>query len=105
MHVSAKKLSGHERPIPGSQIQYDLAGRIRLLPVHWGTFDLAMHDWHQPAEVLLGKAPEGLVMPRLGEAIEPAHVEGVTPWWRAVAQSRKVTESAGLPPEAESTPG
>ena len=23
-----------------------------------------------------------LVMPRLGEAVEPARVEGVTPWWR-----------------------
>jgi hypothetical protein len=22
------------------------------------------------------------VMPRLGDAVEPARVEGVTPWWR-----------------------
>jgi L-ascorbate metabolism protein UlaG (beta-lactamase superfamily) len=63
-------------------------GSGRLLPVHWGTFDLALHDWHQPAEVLIANAPEGLVMPRLGEAIEPAHAEGVDPWWRAVARAR-----------------
>ena len=25
-----------------------------------------------------------LVMPRLGEPVEPSRVEGVTPWWRAV---------------------
>jgi hypothetical protein len=23
-------------------------------------------------------------MPRLGEPVEPAHVDRVTPWWRAV---------------------
>jgi len=23
-------------------------------------------------------------MPRLGEPVEPAQVDGVTPWWRAV---------------------
>jgi hypothetical protein len=23
-------------------------------------------------------------MPRLGEPVEPAHVDGVTPWWRGV---------------------
>lgn len=25
-----------------------------------------------------------LVMPRLGQVIEPAHVDAVEPWWRAV---------------------
>lgn len=60
-------------------------GSGRLLPVHWGTFNLAMHPWAEPAEVLLAKAPEGLLMPRLGEPVEPAHGEEVQPWWRGVA--------------------
>jgi L-ascorbate metabolism protein UlaG (beta-lactamase superfamily) len=58
-----------------------------FLPVHWGTFCLAMHAWDQPAEKLLELAPQAgarLVMPRLGEAVEPAHAEEVEPWWRAV---------------------
>jgi hypothetical protein len=36
---------------------------------------------------LLALAPQTgaqLVMPRLGEAVEPAHAESVEPWWRAV---------------------
>jgi hypothetical protein len=36
---------------------------------------------------LLTLAPEKgvqLVMPRLGEPVEPAHADRVTPWWRAV---------------------
>jgi L-ascorbate metabolism protein UlaG (beta-lactamase superfamily) len=62
-----------------------LLGGGVLLPVHWGTFALAMHDWDQPAEVLLELAPKRdvqLLMPRLGEAVEPAHADPAKPWWR-----------------------
>ena len=58
-----------------------------FLPVHWGTFSLALHDWDEPAETLLALGPKQgvqLVMPRLGEAVEPSRVETVTPWWRGV---------------------
>jgi L-ascorbate metabolism protein UlaG (beta-lactamase superfamily) len=34
-----------------------LLGHLPLLPVHWGTFALALHDWDQPAERLLELAP------------------------------------------------
>jgi L-ascorbate metabolism protein UlaG (beta-lactamase superfamily) len=66
-----------------------LLGGGALLPVHWGTFSLAMHAWDEPAETLLALAPRRgvhLVMPRLGEAVEPVRVDSVTPWWRALAQ-------------------
>jgi len=64
-----------------------LLGGGCFLPVHWGTFSLAMHAWDQPAETLLELAPKvggHLVMPRLGEPVEPAHAQSVQPWWRAV---------------------
>ncbi|MDE2370649.1 MAG: MBL fold metallo-hydrolase [Burkholderiales bacterium] len=64
-----------------------LLGGGAFLPVHWGTFSLAMHAWDEPAETLLARAPaQGvhLVMPQLGEAVEPSRVESVTPWWRGV---------------------
>ncbi len=64
-----------------------LLGGGPFLPVHWGTFCLAMHAWDQPAETLLELGPKvgaQLVMPRLGEPTEPAHAERVEPWWRAV---------------------
>ncbi|HZT56594.1 MAG TPA: MBL fold metallo-hydrolase [Burkholderiaceae bacterium] len=66
---------------------YQLLGGGAFLPVHWGTFALAVHDWDAPAETLLELGPKQgahLVMPRLGEAVEPARAEAVTPWWRAV---------------------
>ena len=64
-----------------------MLGGGAFLPVHWGTFCLAMHAWDQPAETLMESGPKAgvqLVMPRLGEPVEPAHADGVTPWWRAV---------------------
>jgi L-ascorbate metabolism protein UlaG (beta-lactamase superfamily) len=64
-----------------------LLGGGPFLPIHWGTFALATHDWDQPPETLLTRAPEAgvrLLMPQLGESVEPAHEHEVTPWWRSV---------------------
>jgi L-ascorbate metabolism protein UlaG (beta-lactamase superfamily) len=64
-----------------------LLGGGTFLPIHWGTFSLAMHAWDQPAEVLLergAKAGARLVMPRLGEVVEPERAPAVHAWWRAV---------------------
>ncbi len=64
-----------------------LLGGGAFLPVHWGTFSLAMHAWDEPAETLLALGSRQgvqLVMPRLGEPVEPRQVERVTPWWRGV---------------------
>ncbi len=69
-----------------------LLGGGSFLPVHWGTFNLAIHDWDEPAETLLQLAPQQgvqLVMPLLGEPVEPSRVELVKPWWRAVAEQEK----------------
>lgn len=77
-----------------------LLGGGPFLPVHWGTFSLAMHAWDQPAERLLELAPKAsaqLVMPRLGEPVEPAHAEGVTPWWRMVDAASPEPERAIAP--------
>ena len=62
-----------------------LLGGGAFLPVHWGTFSLAMHAWDEPPETLLTLAPaQGvqLVMPQLGQPVEPRQVDTVTPWWR-----------------------
>jgi L-ascorbate metabolism protein UlaG (beta-lactamase superfamily) len=58
-----------------------LLGGGTFMPIHWGTFALATHDWDQPPERLLARAPEEgvrLLMPRLGEAVEPGHERGGT---------------------------
>ncbi|RLB40947.1 MAG: hypothetical protein DRH30_07770, partial [Deltaproteobacteria bacterium] len=61
----------------------------------WGTFDLAVHAWDEPAERLIALAPSldtHLLMPMLGAPIEPSRVEGVETWWRAISTlERRVT--------------
>lgn len=76
-----------------------------FMPVHWGTFTLGMHAWDQPAERLLELAPHTgaqLLMPQLGQPVEPAHAEDVRPWWRDVGTTNlepvdKKSGAGGLP--------
>jgi L-ascorbate metabolism protein UlaG (beta-lactamase superfamily) len=61
-----------------------------LLPIHWGTFNLAMHPWAEPAErtmLLAHKAGVAMASPRPGEPFEPGAAPVVDPWWRAVAKA------------------
>jgi L-ascorbate metabolism protein UlaG (beta-lactamase superfamily) len=83
-----------------------LLGGGPFLPIHWGTFCLAMHAWDEPAETLLELAPKAgtqLLMPRLGEPIEPSHEHRAEPWWRTVEmtgrRAQKETASATTLPK------
>ena len=70
---------------------FKMLGGGTLLPVHWGTFNLALHAWDEPAETLLQLAEEQklrVLTPRLGEVLEPSQVEAALPWWRAVRALR-----------------
>jgi L-ascorbate metabolism protein UlaG (beta-lactamase superfamily) len=79
---------GHIHLGPENALEaWALLGKSAFLPVHWGTFSLAMHAWDEPAETLLSLAPKHgvqLVMPKLGEPVEPTQADRVSPWWRAV---------------------
>ncbi|MBL8327509.1 MAG: MBL fold metallo-hydrolase [Rubrivivax sp.] len=91
-----------------------LLGGGAFLPIHWGSFSLALHDWDQPAEVLLTQAPTlgaRLLMPRLGEAFEPATAadirEAREPWWRSVEDKARRADRADAAADqsrAESAP-
>lgn len=58
-----------------------------LLPVHWGTFDLALHAWDEPVEQLVSFAREtelSLMLPRIGETVTIGEPFAARAWWRAV---------------------
>lgn len=72
-----------------------------MLPVHWGTFNLALHAWDEPAETLLQVASERrlrVLTPRLGQVFEPLQVERLEPWWRRLDSA--AGEPARRPPAA-----
>ena len=55
-----------------------------FIPVHWGTFDLASHNWTEPVERVLGAAAQtgvSVSVPRPGESIEPGAAPTVARWW------------------------
>ena len=82
---------------------YRLLGGGSFLPVHWGTFVLALHAWDEPVETLLALAPSvdaHLLLPRLGEPVEPPRAERVEPWWREVAALER---KKNPPPEEETS--
>lgn len=85
-----------------------MLGGGTLLPVHWGTFNLALHAWDEPAETLLqlaGKQGTRIVTPRLGAPVEPVRVEKVDPWWREVGARAEApaVASASATPETPAT--
>lgn len=74
----------HVNPEEAVRIHGMLKGRV-LLPIHWGTFNLAMHDWREPIERLLIAAQTSsapVVTPIPGDWLEPAAPPAVNPWWR-----------------------
>ncbi len=81
----------HMTPEEGLRAHLDLGGGRPagvLLPIHWGTFNLAPHPWAEPAERTAAAAVAAgakLAAPVPGKPFEPADEFTVEPWWRAVA--------------------
>ena len=87
---------------------FEMLGGGTLLPVHWGTFNLGLHDWDEPAETLLTLAERRgarILTPRLGCAFEPAHVERPVPWWREVARASEVRDGERVVPSSSALLG
>ncbi|WNO71082.1 MBL fold metallo-hydrolase [Streptomyces sp. AM8-1-1] len=82
----------HMTPAEGMRAHLDLQGGEPsgvMLPIHWGTFNLAPHPWAEPGEGTAAAAAEAgarLALPRPGEPFEPT-TENVPdePWWRPAA--------------------
>jgi L-ascorbate metabolism protein UlaG (beta-lactamase superfamily) len=74
-------------------LAHEMLRGVKLLPIHWSTFDLALHTWDAPGEELFELAPKRgvqLLLPELGRVFEPSRDEQPTPWWReATAAWRK----------------
>ncbi len=74
---------------PEQAVQAALDARAQLmLPVHWATFDLALHGWTEPGERTLVAAREAglpLALPRPGESIDIANPPEAARWWPDLA--------------------
>ncbi len=75
----------HLNPEQALEAHRDLRGRI-LVPIHWGTFDLALHSWYEPIERLVNAAEQEkarIITPKMGEIVDPDQYENGY-WWRTL---------------------
>lgn len=85
----------HMQPDETVQAHVDLRGRW-LVPVHNGTFDLAMHRWQEPYERVVGLAAArgiALATPRMGERLDLGTPHRGGKWWREVAEVAEVVQA------------
>ncbi|PCE30753.1 MBL fold metallo-hydrolase [Burkholderia ubonensis] len=88
----------HMQPEETVQAHVDLRGRW-LVPIHNGTFDLAMHRWQEPFErVTALAAARGVELstPRMGERLALAAPHRGERWWRSVDEKVEATKPPRL---------
>jgi L-ascorbate metabolism protein UlaG (beta-lactamase superfamily) len=89
----------HMQPEQTVQAHVDLRGRW-LVPIHNGTFDLAMHPWTEPFERVSALAAArgiALATPRMGERLDLRAPQPTTAWWREVPARQPAPTGAALP--------
>lgn len=77
----------HMTPEEGVATHLAVRGGL-LVPVHWGTFNLALHSWSEPVERVLKDAATHdvrVAVPRPGQILDLDALPAPDPWWRAVA--------------------
>lgn len=70
-------------PEEAGQQHLDLRGQL-LVPLHWATFDLALHPWHEPIERLVTFSEQKsvtLITSEVGEKINLLDEPNTKHWW------------------------
>jgi len=76
----------HMQPEQSLQAHLDVRGKV-LMPIHNGTFDLALHPWTEPFERIAALAQQqgaALATPRMGERVDIHAPAASRLWWRDV---------------------
>lgn len=74
----------HLNPEEALKVHKMVRGNV-LIPIHWGTFQLAIHDWFEPPERLISAAANTdnrIAIPLPGQPVDIAAVPAVERWWQ-----------------------
>ncbi len=74
----------HMTPEEGVATHRAVRGDL-LVPVHWATFNLAMHSWSEPVERVLKAEDVRVAVPRPGQALDVDDAPPPDGWWRELA--------------------
>ena len=61
----------------------DLQGKV-LVPIHWGMFNLAIHNWYDPIQKSVkysSKYDVELMTPKLGQLVSMDQQNKFEKWW------------------------
>ncbi|TGK59334.1 hypothetical protein EHQ27_00980 [Leptospira wolffii] len=76
----------HMNPEYALQAHLDLNGK-KFLPVHWGTFNLAIHSWDEPIQRAVKAAEENridIATPKPGEWVDANSKSSFEKWWEKI---------------------
>ena len=73
----------HMGPDNASNAHLALKGKL-MMPIHWGTFNLAPHAWYEPIELLLAYGKQKNIELFIPEPGKPTEVTGAynSGWWK-----------------------
>lgn len=88
----------HMQPEQTMQAHLDLRGHW-LMPVHNGTFDLALHVWHEPFDRIVALAARhgvSIATPEMGQRLDLRQPEAGRKWWLEVVE-QELTQAKPTP--------
>jgi L-ascorbate metabolism protein UlaG (beta-lactamase superfamily) len=86
----------HMLPEESLQAHIDLGGKV-MLPIHNGTFDLALHAWHDPFDRIAALAAERrlpIATPEIGQRLDILQPAAAGQWWRQVVAQEAAAATA-----------
>jgi L-ascorbate metabolism protein UlaG (beta-lactamase superfamily) len=75
----------HIMPENGVKAHLELNGK-QMIPMHWGSFNLSIHNWWEPIERVSKEAQEKgvkLLTPRIGQTLSIDENSLTSPWWES----------------------
>ena len=79
----------HLNPEEAIQAHHDVRGKA-MVPIHWGTFNLAFHSWKEPiaqAQALARAKGVTLHVPKPGEVVHTAQAPSGVTWWQTLEKA------------------
>jgi L-ascorbate metabolism protein UlaG (beta-lactamase superfamily) len=77
----------HLNPEEAVETHRILKGKV-MVPIHWATFDLALHSWYEPIDRLIKAAgnENKILIPRIGEGVSIGSEHKSNFWWESVKE-------------------
>lgn len=74
----------HLHPQETIKAYHDLKSKV-LCPIHWGMFNMALHNWYDPIEEISNLSQHSdieLLTPKIGEIVDLGKKQDFEKWWR-----------------------